>query len=276
MAAEALLWAGLASIATSGWCWLAGRDDSRLAGQLKEYEQLRSLKDLKKQQVLPRLIAVRGRVSSRHPLAGELSGQRAAIIEITEHQVTEKRAASGTGTQATPSTNGTAAGIPGWTRQSCLLRSETTETNWSLADGSGVELPIERGLPVTRTLLKQAASRLMPSGQKGRDRQAEEEMGERTVGVERSERALVLGSVVTMAGVLECTVDYPAAFQTAPRAGGQMLSLRPIYCSRKPMPEMIREAQLVADIWQFEAGLCGAVGGGLLVWAALEHAKEQR
>lgn len=38
-------------------------------------------------------------------------------------------------------------------------------------------------------------------------------MGERTVGVERSERALVLGSVVTMAGVLECTVDYPAAFQ---------------------------------------------------------------
>lgn len=74
--------------------------------------------------------------------------------------MTEKRAASGTSTQATTSTNGTAAGIPGWTRQSCLLRSETTETNWSLADCSGVELPIERGLPAPRTLLKQAASRL--------------------------------------------------------------------------------------------------------------------
>jgi hypothetical protein len=114
MAAEALLWAGLASFATSGWCWLAGRDYSHLAGQLRKYEQLRSLKgvqstppqmpcllasvnkvdhargghahccaaDLKKQQVLPRLIAVRGRVSSRHPLAGELSGQRAAIVEV--------------------------------------------------------------------------------------------------------------------------------------------------------------------------------------------------
>jgi hypothetical protein len=46
---------------------------------------------------------------------------------LTEHQVTERRAAQGT--QATTSTNGSAAGIPGWTRQSCLLRSETTETN---------------------------------------------------------------------------------------------------------------------------------------------------
>jgi hypothetical protein len=41
-------------------------------------------------------------------------------------------------------------------------------------------------------------------------------MGERTVGVKRSERALLLGSVVTMAGVLEGTVDYPAAFQVWP------------------------------------------------------------
>lgn len=42
---------------------------------------------------------------------------------------------------------------------------------------------------------------------------AEEELGERLVGIDRTEEALLVGRVITALGVLDTAVDYPAAFQ---------------------------------------------------------------
>lgn len=56
-------------------------------------------------------------------------------------------------------------------------------------------------------------SRRIPANEKGRDRLAEEELGECSVGVQRTERMLPVGTELTAVGRLEMAVDSPSDYQ---------------------------------------------------------------
>ncbi|KAL4433614.1 hypothetical protein ABPG75_000055 [Micractinium tetrahymenae] len=136
-----------------------------------------------------------------------------------------------------------------WVPYHKTLESHVQEAPWALRDGSGAELPIDGGLEPAKGggLLSSTGDRLIPSNQGGRDRLAEEELGERHLGVRR-----------------------------ALRRDGHMLVLRPEILTRKPLQQLIDEAQEAAAACNFGAKLCLVLAGSLLVGAAVAHYKESR
>lgn len=53
----------------------------------------------------------------------------------------------------------------------------------------------------------------VPNREKGRDRVAEEQLGDRTVGLQKSEQILPVGTVLTAVGELRSVIDHPDAFR---------------------------------------------------------------
>jgi len=80
-----------------------------------------------------------------------------SVEQIKQMEVFEKRA------QLPSSSNGgdgTSPGLSFWVRHNRLLCDDVSEAHWSLADGSGFELPVEGGVEKAMKHLQLMTDRL--------------------------------------------------------------------------------------------------------------------
>ncbi|PRW57591.1 mitochondrial ubiquitin ligase activator of NFKB 1 [Chlorella sorokiniana] len=213
---------------------------------------------------LPRRVVLQGRVHTASPIVAALSGREAAVVQAVELLVTEKRQRTEDG------------GELRWVRRTSLLMEETRSTAWSLVDGSGAELPIElpqRGRKgLLEGVLENGGDRLMPNRESRWGRVAEELLGDRTVGVQKSEEILPLGTVLTAVGELRSMIasGRPDAFEDALRTpGGRMLVLCPSLLSRTPIHALVNDAESDAVEMEARAKLAQRAGYALLIGATL-------
>ncbi|KAL4422883.1 hypothetical protein ABPG75_009080 [Micractinium tetrahymenae] len=258
-----LSYGGVASCALGGLLALVGLAKGRQARQLGAAVPVDSLSDLKQLWALvPILVAVTGRVLAPKPYACEMSETEAAIVETREEKRSERRAGGG----------------ETWVADSQLLRESMRETEWALADGSRVQLPVEGGRHADGDYLQMSGDQLIPAAQRHfTGRLAEEVLGARVLGVRQVERCLPVGTMLTAVGELNVAVEHPSAFKGAVRRGGKMLVLRPprdgpFVLSRQPLPELIASLQATSVACQQWATVFTAVGATMLVAAATQHA----
>lgn len=132
-------------------------------------------------------MALCGRVRAQHPIIAALSGRQVAVVRVRAcrpgatlrgaacHAQTVRQLLAPaecwslsilpTGWQeveelVTEKRRRQQGGEPQWVRSTSVLMNETKTTEWSLADGSGAEMPIELPLNGGRSLL----SRVMQHG----------------------------------------------------------------------------------------------------------------
>lgn len=160
---------------------------------------------------MPLIIAVTGRVFSKKPIKCELSNEEAAITYFQEEKRADERIGSIWSTFREP------------------VRSFMRETDWSVRDNSGVELPIIKGSQANiSSFYLSGEIHTPPPNMNLAQRALDEIRGRRDLGVWTKETYLPTNAVVTIIGELGLGINHPGDFSRAVRSsqdGGKMLVL---------------------------------------------------
>ncbi|KAL4433649.1 hypothetical protein ABPG75_000090 [Micractinium tetrahymenae] len=239
----------------------------------------------------PLFVSVRGSVTSDEPLQGHYSEEKAAILKGSEVLAIERLEIAGSsparagsmpalegGAQLPPA----AASLPVQevgsahtkvltcksVRLNRMLECQEQEAAWGLRDGSGAVLRDEGGLEAAEAggALRTTCNDFIPSTHGGRSRLAEEELGERQLGVQVNEELLPLGEVITGVGMLHRKVDDVDS--------RQMLVLHPEILTRKPLQQLINEEEKNVEACERAAMFSWVMTAGLAVSALSALHKE--
>jgi E3 ubiquitin-protein ligase MUL1 len=160
---------------------------------------------------VPLVIAVTGRVFSRKPIKCELSKEDAVITQFQEEKRSDQRVGSIWSTFREP------------------VRFIMRETDWSIRDNSGVELPIIKGSQANISSFYLSGETYTPPPDTNLAQRALDEIrGRRELGVWTKETYLPMNVVVTIVGELRLGINHPGDFSRAVRSsqdGGKMLVL---------------------------------------------------
>eukprot|EP00803_Ostreobium_quekettii_P007045 evm.model.scf_2293.1 EVM.evm.TU.scf_2293.1 scf_2293:1739-10476(+) len=251
-------WSSVASCGVSFLVYLLYRQDVQDLEKARPIKRLDEGKELA--QLLPLLIAIRGRAASDEPIQAEITGTPSVLVEVKEELDALKQNEKGE-----------------WLPNCKLIRHQKWETSWYLTDQGKTRLGVEncQQADFLETAMVETAQKYREAHRSLYSSYLDRQTGYRPLGLKKSERVLPVGSLITIVGELaQSTEDGQRKLVVRrPQGGG------PFYISSKTLAELHASLSLVASTCKWLAVGFGALGAILIsrrVYKSFSKARRNR